>query len=379
MRHRALTLSATAAVTLGLLAIPGCGDAGSETTQGNSTTAQDGQSGGGGSDARRTKIHIVGSSTVHPFASYVADHFGETTRFETPNVEKTGSGGGHKLFGEGPGLDTPDITNSSRKMKVSEFKRAKENGVQSITEAKFGYDGITIAQNAENEPIDLTLEEITLAVAREVPEDGELVANQHERWSDIDSSLPDRKIQIYGPPTTSGTRDAFEELVLEHATDQMPGYDEPYTQIRQDGNFWIDSGENDNLIVQRLADNRQAFGIFGFSFLEENRNKIQGASINGVEPRPEAISSGEYPISRSLFFYIKNNRRGRVEGFTEFLETFMAANMIGEAGYLRDIGLITLPSEQRGASRKRVLEGSELRLKDNGQLTTLKDYMAGDE
>jgi phosphate transport system substrate-binding protein len=370
-RSRLVTLSLLApALAASLTLMPGCGESGGSS---------DGSgSGGSNGSASRGRIDIVGSSTVYPFSSYVAEEFGKTTQHQTPKVEKTGSGAGHKLWGDGDGLSTPDITNSSRRMNVSEFKRAKENGVESITEAVIGYDGIAVAQNVSNDPINLTLKQITLAVAAEVPQDGELVKNPYTNWSEIDSSLPDRKITIYGPPTTSGTRDAFEELVLEHATENMDGYDGAYTEIRQDG-AWVTLGENDNVFVQRLTNNEKAFGIFGYSFLAENTNKIEGASINGVAPKPEAISSGEYPISRSLFFYIKNSHRGEVPGLEQFLDLFMSKRMIGPNGYCREQGLIALPEKMLEASRQRVLEGSELRLKDDGTLTTLEDYMNGEE
>jgi len=321
---------------------------------------------------QRDQIRIVGSSTVYPFSSYVAEEFGQTTRYPTPVVESTGSGGGHKLFGEGVGLNTPDITNSSRKMKASEFTRAQSNGVEKITEAVIGYDGIAIAQSNSNSPIDLTLEQITLAVAAEVPVRGRLRPNPYKKWSDIDSSLPNREIKIYGPPTTSGTRDAFEELVLEVATEDMEGYGgKEYTKIRQDG-AWIDAGENDNLIVQRLTTDRDAFGVFGFSFLDENRDKIQGASINGVDPTPDTISSGDYPVSRSLFFYIKNAHVGTVPGLREYVELFMSERMIGPNGYLKDIGLVPLPERLRRASRQRVLNLVPMTM----ELSTLEGYAA---
>ena len=241
----------------------------------------------------RDQIRIVGSSTVYPFASYVTEEFGALTNYPTPVIESTGSGGGIRLFCNGVGEGTPDITNASRRMKPSELERCEENGVTDITEAKIGSDGIVLGLAASNEPIDLTLEQIFLAVAAQVPVDGELVDNPYTNWSDIDASLPDRAISIYGPPSTSGTRDAFEELVMEAASAEMDIYgEEGYTDIRTDG-VYIDAGENDNLIVQRLAEDTGAFGIFGYSFLVENPDTIMGATIGGVEPEVEAISSGE--------------------------------------------------------------------------------------
>jgi phosphate transport system substrate-binding protein len=322
-------------------------------------------------------IQIVGSSTVYPFSSAVAEHFGATTDYQTPVVESTGSGGGHKLFGAGVGANHPDLTNSSRRMKVSEFEAAQKNGVEEITEAMIGYDGISIAQNIDNEPMDLTLEQLALAVAAEVPQDGELVDNPYMTWSDIDSSLPDRDILVLGPPSTSGTRDAFEELVLEVATEEIEGYDGAYTKIRTDGLF-IPSGENDNLIVAQLARNTDAVGIFGYSFLAENQDKIQAIKIDGVDPTPDTISSGEYPVSRSLFFYIKNAHVGVVPGLKEFVDLFMSEQMIGPRGELKRIGLIPLPEDVREAARERVEKLNPLKVKD-GELTSVKDYMEGDE
>lgn len=312
----------------------------------------------------REQVRIVGSSTVYPFASYVAEEFGATTNYPTPIIESTGSGGGMKLFCNGVGEDTPDITNASRRIKVSEFERCMENGVTDITEAMIGYDGIAFAQSNTNEPVDLTLEEIFLALAAQVPVDGELVANPYTMWSEIDPSLPEREIIVYGPPTTSGTRDAFEELVMEAASEEMEAYGgETYTDIRTDGAF-VAAGENDNLIVQRLSENTDAFGIFGYSFLEENADTLAGASIDGVEAEPEAISSGEYPVSRSLFFYVKNQHAEEVPPMYEYANLFMSEKMIGPMGFLKGQGLIPLPEEMRATQREAVENHEKLELSD---------------
>ncbi len=316
-----------------------------------------------GTAEARDQLRIVGSSTVFPFASYVAEELGATTKWPTPVIESTGSGGGMKLFCAGNGLDTPDITNASRQMKVSEFERCQENGVTDITQAVIGYDGIAFAQSKDNDPINLTREQITLAVAKEVPQGGKLVPNPYKNWSEIDSSLPDREIIIYGPPTTSGTRDAFEELVMEAASEEIDGYGGEYTKIRQDG-VYVPSGENDNLIVQKLEQNTDAFGIFGYSFLEENEDKLQGAKIDGVAPEADAISSGEYPVSRSLFFYIKNSHADDVPAMSDYVELFMSEKTIGEIGYLKGIGLIPLPKDVREDMRERVAEREQLELSD---------------
>ncbi|MYL23927.1 substrate-binding domain-containing protein [Vreelandella massiliensis] len=312
----------------------------------------------------RDQIRIVGSSTVYPFASYVTEEFGALTNYPTPVIESTGSGGGLRLFCNGVGDGTPDITNASRRMKPSEFERCEENGVTDITEAKIGSDGIVLGQSTDNPAADFTLEQIFLAVAAQVPVDGELVDNPYTNWSDIDASLPDREISIYGPPTTSGTRDAFEELVMETVSEEMGVYgDEGYTEIRADG-MYIDAGENDNLIIQRLSEDTDAFGIFGYSFLVENPNMIQGASIGGVEPEADAISSGDYPVARSLWFYVKNQHADMVPPLYEYANMFMEEQMIGEGGYLVDIGLIPLPEAEREAWRQKVADRAELALED---------------
>lgn len=330
-----------------------CTEGGDSSTQGS----------GGASGDTREQVRIVGSSTVYPFASYVAEEFGAVTEHATPVVESTGSGGGMKLFCNGDALDTPDITNASRRMKVSELERCRDNGVTGITEAMIGYDGIVVAQARASADIDLSRAQITLAVAAEVPQDGQLVANPYERWSQIDPSLPDREILIYGPPTTSGTRDAFEELVMEPATEAMDGYDGGYTSIRQDG-LYIPSGENDNLIVQKIEQNRSAFGIFGYGFLEENRDRIKAATVGGVAPEPERISSGEYPVSRSLYFYTKNSHFESVQGMAGYVEMFMSDAAIGPQGYLKNLGLIPLPEDMRERARRRVAEREPLERDD---------------
>jgi phosphate transport system substrate-binding protein len=296
------------------------------------------------------QIRIVGSSTVYPFSSYVAEELGATSDIRTPVVESTGSGGGMKLFCGGVGDNTPDITNASRRMKPSEFQMCQDNGVTDITENVVGFDGIVFAQSIQDDAIDLTREQITLAVAAKVPKDGQLVDNPYTKWNEIDSSLPDREILIYGPPTSSGTRDAFEELVMEHGSENIDGYGEAYTTIRQDGKY-VPSGENDNLIVQKLAQNKDAFGVFGFSYLEENRDKIQGAKVDGVEPERDLISSGEYPVSRSLFFYTKNAHLEKVEGMQDYVDMFLSDQMVSDRGYLKNLGLIPLPEDRLKAER----------------------------
>lgn len=320
--------------------------------------------GGGVHAAERDQIRIVGSSTVYPFASYVSEEFGAVTRYSTPVIESTGSGGGLKIFCEGDGMDTPDITNASRRIKASELERCNDNGVTEMSEFMIGSDGIVIAQDARNDGLDnLTLEQLALAIVAEVPQDGELVDNPYENWNEIDSSLPDREITVYGPPSTSGTRDAFEELALAAGTARIGGYEEEYHTVRDDGPY-IDSGENDNLIVQRIQNDRDSIGVFGYSFLAENADVIKAVNLEGVEPTPDTVADGEYPVARTLFFYTKNNHFDRVAGMREYVEMFLSEQMIGDQGLLPPEGLIPLPANRREAARERLANMERLELSD---------------
>ncbi len=326
----------------------------------------------------REQLRIVGSSTVYPFSSAVAEELGATTKLPTPVVESTGSGGGMKLFCKGNDLNTPDISNASRRMKVKEFEQCAKNGVTDITEAMIGFDGIVFAQSKSNKSFDVSKKQLLLAVVAEVPaKDGKsLMANPYKNWHEIDSSLPDREIVIYGPPTSSGTRDAFEDMVLKSQTKKMEVYTSLYQQdaekyksykkyhkIRQDG-VYIPSGENDNIIVQKLTKNKKAFGIFGYSFLVENTDKISASKVNGVVPIPENISDGKYPISRSLFFYVKNSHRKEVASIDKYVKMFMNDDMIGVDSILSEIGLIPLDESVRATTIQSVLEHTKLTLDD---------------
>ncbi|QPH56131.1 substrate-binding domain-containing protein [Pontivivens ytuae] len=286
----------------------------------------------------REQIQIVGSSTVFPFSTAVAERFGNTTDFQTPIVESTGSGGGIRLFCSGVGVEHPDITNASRRMKGSELETCMENGVTEVTEAKIGYDGIVVANDRSAPVYNVTRAQLYQALAAQ----GDLPT----MWNEIDPSLPAVEIEIFGPPPSSGTRDAFEELVMEEGCEEAGVADcENAAEIRDDG-VYVDAGENDNLIVSRLEANPQALGIFGFSFLDQNSDAIQGAVVDGVEPTFDAIASAEYPVARSLYFYIKNAHVGVIPGMQEFADMFMSEEMIGEDGQLIDIGLIPLPEEE---------------------------------
>jgi len=305
----------------------------------------------------RDQIRIVGSSTVFPFATAVAEQFGRGSQFKTPVVESTGSGGGLKLFCSGAGLDTPDITNASRRIKKSEVELCARNGVTEIVEIKLGYDGIVVANARESQRFDLSRRQLFLALAREIPLDGRLVPNPNRTWKDVDPSLPDVKIEVLGPPPTSGTRDAFVELAMEGGAESFPLLEELKKKdgkafqaaaqaIREDGAY-VEAGENDNLIVQKLEANPSALGIFGFSFLDQNTDRLQGSLIDGESPTFEEIAAARYPISRSLYFYVKKSHVGQVPGLKEYVAEFTSERAAGEEGYLADKGLIPLPAEER--------------------------------
>ena len=313
-----------------------------------------------GAAQARDQIRIVGSSTVFPFATAVAEQFGKTTKFKTPVIESTGSGGGLKLFCAGVGTSHPDITNASRRIKVSEVELCAKNGVTEITEVKLGFDGIVIANSKKGPKTGLTLRQLFLALAKQVPADADgskLIDNPYRKWSDIDKALPDTKIEVLGPPPTSGTRDAFVELAMEGGCKTFPAikaiaksqkdkYKAVCHSIREDGAF-VEAGENDNLIVQKLDANPNAYGVFGYSFLDQNADTMQGSVVNGVAPTFENISDGKYKISRSLYFYVKKAHAGVIPGMKEYVTAFTSEKAFGPDGYLVDKGLIPLSDEDR--------------------------------
>ena len=310
----------------------------------------------------RDRIRIVGSSTVYPFATAVAEEFGRHSQFKTPIIESTGSGGGIKLFCAGVGDGHPDIANSSRRIKASEVEQCAAAGVTEITEVKIGYDGIVIANAKGSKRYDLTLRQVFLGLAREVPTpSGKSVPNPYKTWKDVDPSLPAVKIEVLGPPPTSGTRDAFVELAMDAGCRTFPelaaleksdkdAFQKACQSIREDG-AWIDAGENDNLIVQKLVANKNALGVFGYSFLEENEDKVQGSLVGGNEPTFENIASGSYPLSRPLFFYVKNAHVIKVPGMREYIAEFTSEKAIGDTGYVTDKGLIPAPKAERAKYR----------------------------
>lgn len=306
--------------------------------------------------AARDYISIVGSSTVYPFSTVVAERFGRSTSFKTPKIESTGSGGGFKLFCSGAGVQFPDITNSSRRVTQSEVDLCAENGIKDIVEVKLGYDGIVLANVMGGFNFELTREQLFLALAKRVPNaDGDaLLPNPHSTWADIDPSLPDVGIEVLGPPPTSGTRDAFVELVMEPGCEAfeviaaLESGDRAVAchTMREDGAY-VEAGENDNLIVQKLEANPTAVGIFGFSFLDQNRDKVQGALVDGIAPEFESIADGRYPVSRPLYSYVKTLHVGDIPGIEEFLAELTSEAASGEFGYLSERGLIPLPEDER--------------------------------
>ena len=307
--------------------------------------------------AARDYISVVGSSTVYPFATVVAEQFGRGTQFRAPKIESTGSGGGIRLFCNGVGVEHPDIANSSRRIRASELALCARNGVTDVVEVKIGYDGIVLANSNAAQRYSLTREQIFLALARHVPDPagtGSLIENPFRQWSDIDAALPAVEIEVLGPPPTSGTRDAFVELVMDVGCSAFAEIEAlagdarqlACQTLREDGAF-VEAGENDNLIVQKLEANPDALGIFGYSFLDQNYDKVQGSSVDGVVPEFDAIADGRYPVARPLYFYVKKAHVGVIPGIQEYLREFTSEAASGEFGYLTDRGLIPLPESER--------------------------------
>lgn len=326
-----------------------------------------------GAASARDQIRIVGSSTVYPFTTAVAEQFGKSGAGKTPVVESTGTGGGMKLFCAGVGEGHPDLTNASRAMKKSEFAECQKNGVKDIVEIKVGIDGLTIAQSKAGPAMKLSMAQVFMALAEQVPgPDGKMIANPNKNWSDVDKSLPNIKIEVLGPPPTSGTRDSFHELFMEAGAKKIDAvkaldkkaFEKAWKSIRKDGAY-VEAGENDNVIVQKLEANKDAFGIFGYSFLEENSAKLRGVAIDGVEPNYDNIASGKYKGSRPLFIYAKKQHVGVVPGIDKFVAEYVSAKAMSKDGYLARKGLVTLPkaeADKIAASAKAMttLTGAEL-------------------
>jgi len=331
--------------------------------------------------ASRDYISVVGSSTVYPFATVVAERFGKNTGSLTPKIESTGSGGGMKLFCSGIGTKYPDITNSSRRIKESEFKKCQDNGVTEIIEVLIGYDGIVLSNSIQSKKMNLTRKDIYLALADKIPNsNGKLVKNPNKTWQDVNPSLPDKAIVVIGPPPTSGTRDAFVELAMEGGAksfkalkalrkskdsnkiiEMMRDLDIPASAfnekgkkvfkaithaIREDGAY-IEAGENDNLIIQKLEANPDALGIFGYSFLDQNSDKVQGSTVELVEPTFESIADKSYSIARPLYFYIKKAHINVVPRIADYAAEFSSEKAWGPEGYLADKGMIPMNKDLR--------------------------------
>jgi phosphate transport system substrate-binding protein len=310
--------------------------------------------------AGRDQIRIVGSSTVYPFTTAVAEAFGKASG-KTPVVESTGTVGGMKLFCAGIGEDTPDFTNASRRIKKTEFDDCAKNGVTDIVEIKVGFDGLSVAQSNKGKPFELTKTQLFLALAKNVPDkDGNLIANPNKLWSDIDAALPATKIEVLGPPPTSGTRDSFAELAMGQGAEKIESmkalkekdakaFDAVWKTMREDGAY-VEAGENDNLIVQKLEANPDAVGIFGYSFLEQNAQALNDIKIDGVAATYETIADGSYKMSRPLFIYAKKAHIGQIAGMKEFIAEYASEKALGPDGYLADKGLIALPADQAAKS-----------------------------
>lgn len=313
----------------------------------------------------RDQIKIVGSSTVFPYTQAVAEEFANKTGKSAPVVESTGTGGGMKIFCAGVGEGHPDLTGASRAQKSSEAELCKKNGVDNVTEVLIGYDGLSVAVSREGNAFDATKTELYKALAAKVPVDGKLVDNPYKKWNEINPNLPDIAITVYGPPPTSGTRDAFVELVMEKGCEELEFFKanedaaKECGAMRQDGPF-IEAGENDNLIVQRLEADPNAYGIFGYSFLFENQDKLQPVKVNGVAPSIESIADSSYGISRPLFFYIKNAHRDVIPGLKEFIEEYVSDEAMGPDGYLSERGLVALSDEKRKEVQDAALNGKNL-------------------
>jgi len=316
-------------------------------------------------DIARDYISIVGSSTIYPFATVVAETFGKKTHYKVPKIESTGSGGGHKLFGAGIGVRYPDITNASSRITRSQLINDFKNGVKEVVEVKIGYDGIVVANSKQTRVFRLTRKDLFLGLARQVPvigDTGALQPNPYATWRQINPALPAVKIEVLGPPPTSGTRDTFMTLVMEAGANSFAWiaqlkksdkkkYKEICHSIREDGAY-IEAGENDNLIVERLIKSDNTIGVLGFSFLDQNSDRLQGAFIDGVQPTFETVAQADYPLSRPLYFYVKKAHVDSIPGMRAYLDEFTSENTWGDEGYLTTKGLIPMPPEERRHYRK---------------------------
>ncbi len=326
-----------------------------------------------GAAAARDQIQVAGSSTVLPYAKIVAESFGEAfPDFKTPVVESGGSSAGLKEFCKGVGEDTIDIANSSRKIKDSEIEACKAAGVTEIQEIKIGYDGIVFATDSGNADIALKPEHLYKALAAEVVVDGKLAANPYKKWSEVDASLPDAEIAAYIPGEKHGTREVFEEKILATGCKAAGALDvikaaisdekaaaKKCVAVRKDG-LAVDIDGDYTETLARIASNKSGIGVFGLSFYENNADKLKVATVNGVAPSTETIASGEYPVSRPLFFYVKKAHLGVIPGLKEYVEFFVDDQMIGPDGPLAEYGLVAAPDAEREEIRKAFEAGNLL-------------------
>jgi phosphate transport system substrate-binding protein len=313
------------------------------------------------SESQEPAVWAAGSSTVFPFASRVAENMARKTGRPAPRIESLGTGGGIKAFCDGAGPGTPDIAMASRRMKQGEWDDCRQAGVV-VAELRVGADGVVVATDRQGSDYQLTLEQLYQALADELPTaDGRFIPNPHRTWRDVGPELPAVRIQVYGPPPTSGTRDAFVELAMDAGAEEIPAMaalkerDEDAFQarartLREDGG-WVDSGENDNALLQTLTRTPGSLGVFGFSFLGQNRDRVKAAAINGVQPTTAAISNGDYPLARTLYLYVKKNSLGRTPGLRPYLAEFLSEAASGKGGYLVDQGMIPLSQPELVASR----------------------------
>ncbi len=305
----------------------------------------------------KDQIRIVGSGTVYPFTTTVAEAFGKATGKKTPVVEANGSGPGIKLFCAGAGDDTPDFVDASRAMKKSELEDCNKNGVKDVVQLTIGYDGLALANAKGGPALSLTKQQIFMAMAKQVPDkDGKLVDNPYKMWSDIDPALPKVKIVILSHPATSGTRSSIEDLILNPGAKTFPGlkdladkdakaFEAVFKTLRTDGGF-VEAGENDNAIVQKLAADPNTFALFGYANVSLNGGKVQAAKVEGEAPSVEGVQTGKYKLSRPLFVYAKKDHMAAMPDMAAFVAEYMSAKAIGSDGYLADKGLIPLPAAE---------------------------------
>jgi phosphate transport system substrate-binding protein len=337
-----------ASVALAALALGACGDGGAAKKSSSSA-------------ASGPQVWAAGSSTVFPFATRVAENVARTTGQRAGKVESLGTGGGIKLFCGGQGNAFPDIATASRQMKKSEFEQCNANGVSQIIELKIGYDGLVVAHDITDPTFGMTLEDLYKGLAAELPSGSGFAKNTAVNWSDVNPALPKSRIVVYGPPPTSGTRDSFIERGMEGGAAKLPAMaalkksDEDQFKakshmLRGDG-AWIDAGENDNAVVQTLTKTPGALGAFGYSFLDNNRDKVKAVTLNGVEPTLATISDGSYPLARSLFIYVKKDRMAVTPGLKPYVDAFISDAAAGAGGYLQERGLVPLAKAEHEAQK----------------------------